>query len=152
MKAIRSQQIHSLVDLFPGFIFPEIPSQMFVNWSKHTSIPEVAALLKGNRFLYDHEPVTLKDHHEGHMRNHCILKVSWSHICHSSVSIYNQILLCVLHGPSTVKQGTKSSWTRKVNSDLWGIKKTTILMLAFAATAVWYTFILIFRQLTLQLW
>lgn len=78
MKAIRSQQIHSIGDLFPGFIFPQIPSQPFANRSKRASIPEVAALLEDNRFLYDRDIITLKDRREGHMRNPCILKVSRS--------------------------------------------------------------------------
>lgn len=60
--------------------------QPFANWAKWASIPEVAALLKDNWFLYDHDIITLKDCHEGHMHNPCILKVSrstlFSHIPH----------------------------------------------------------------------
>ena len=86
MKEIHSQQIHSISDLFPGFIFSQIPSQPFVNQAKQASIPEVAALLEDNRFLYDRDVITPKDCHEGHMRNPCILKVSrstlFSHIPH----------------------------------------------------------------------
>lgn len=75
MKAIRSQQIHSLADLFPVFVFPEIPPVPFANRSKRSAIPEVANLLEGNRFLYDRKPDTPQNRRNGHMRNSGILKV-----------------------------------------------------------------------------
>ena len=76
MKAIRSQQIHTIANLFPGYIFPPIACEAFAQKSKRARIPEVAALLEENRFLYDHDPKTPKDRRKGHLHNPCILKVS----------------------------------------------------------------------------
>lgn len=138
MKAIRSQQIHNVADLFPGFIFPQINCGAFAQKSKRARIPEVAALLEDSRFLYDRDPKTPKDRREGHLRNPCILKVPHSSMQYSVhlADVQFQILQCALYGPAVVKQGTMSTKTRQVNGALWGIKKTTIPMLAYAATAV----------------
>ena len=50
-------------------------SSTFSDKVQRPHLPEVMALLKNKRFLYDREPDTLKAALEGHLRNPCILKV-----------------------------------------------------------------------------
>jgi hypothetical protein len=75
-RSIRSSQVHILTDLFPGYIFPDIPAKVFADRKKRPHIPEVAEKLNDHRFLYDRDPKTPKDHLNGHMRNPCILQVN----------------------------------------------------------------------------
>jgi hypothetical protein len=63
-----------LATLFPGYIFPELPPE-FANKARRVHIPEVAALLKEKRFLYDCDPSNAKAALNGHLRGPCILKV-----------------------------------------------------------------------------
>lgn len=75
-NSIRSQQAHLLANLFPGYIFPELPAKTFVDKSQRPHLPEVTALLKNKQFLYDRDPSGPKAALDGHLRHPCILQVS----------------------------------------------------------------------------
>jgi len=74
-RGIRSNQVHILVNLFPGFIIPGVSPEDFADKSKRPQLPQVAKLLKNKRFLYDREPKTANDRLEGHMRGPCVMQV-----------------------------------------------------------------------------
>ena len=74
-RSIRSNQVHTLTNLFPGYVFPDIPASDFADRKKRPHIPEVAKELHDYRFLYDHDPKSPSDRLNGHLRNPCILKV-----------------------------------------------------------------------------
>ena|ERR1700685_211570 len=75
-RSIRSSQVHTLTDLFPGYIFPDIPAKDFADRKKRPHIPQVADQLRDHRFLYDRDPKTPADRLNGHLRGPCVLKVT----------------------------------------------------------------------------